>query len=185
MDKEDKKKDFIVGVSAAVGSTLSSKATESMVVKNDTSDEMEVNMEMAVPQQADISTDETSEVSTASPPSTNEESVVTIVPPKENVQPISPDDIIADPEPVMYGGPVIDDEDLVVIGIDSDIYGGPVNLIVDPDVIDDEFVIDIDSNMYGSPVEDIEPTMYGGPMPEDLEPIDIDSDIYGGPVDII
>lgn len=185
MDKEDKKKNLIVGVSAVLGSTLSSKATESMVVKNDTSNEMEVNVEMDVPQHEDISTDETSEVSTAKPPSMNEESAVTIVPSKEDVQPISPDDIIVDPEPVMYGGPVIDDEDLVVIDIDSDIYGGPVNLIVDPDVNDDEFVIDIDSNMYGSPVEDIEPTMYGGPMPEDIEPIDIDSDIYGGPVNII
>ena len=184
MDKEDKKKDLIVGVSAAVGSTLSSRATESMVVKNEASDEMEVNVDSAVPQHADISTDKPDNVSTTRPSSTNEENVITIVPPKEDVQQISSDDIIVDPEPVMYGGPVIDDEDLVVIDIDSDIYGGPVDVIVDSDVIDEELVIDIDC-MYGGPVEDIEPVMYGGPIPEDIEPIDIDSDIYGGPVDII
>ena len=69
MDKEDKKKDLIVGVSAAVGSTLSSRATESMVVKNEASDEMEVNVDSAVPQHADISTDKPDNVSTTRPSS--------------------------------------------------------------------------------------------------------------------
>ena len=152
MDKEEKKKNLVLGVSAAVGSTLSSTATESMMIKNEKTDDVEI---IAVDHQhvTDLAVDESPNDSTAISPSTHEGSVVTSVPQNENILPISTDDVIPDPEPVMYGGPIVDDEDLVVIDIDSDMYGGPV--------------------------EDIEPMMYGGPIPEDIEPVDIDCDIYG------
>ena len=153
MDKEEKKNNLIVGVSAAVGSTLSSSAAESVMIKNEGSDEQDV----AVTDNPDISTDRPdNDLNIYS--SIHEESGVTLIPTKDDVQSISPEDIIIDPESVMYGGPVIDDEDLVVI--------------------------DIDDNIYGGPVDDIE-VIYGGPIPDDIEPVDIDCDIYGGPVDII
>ena len=147
MDKEEKKKNIVMGVSAAVGSTASSAVTES-IIKNST--------EMGDAEVVAVESQDVTDIPTA----TSEESVAVIVPQSENPQ-LEPSDIIIEPEePVIYGGPMIDDEDLVVIDIDSDIYGGPV--------------------------EDIEPMMYGGPIPDDdLEQIDIDCDIYGGPVDII
>lgn len=159
MDNEEKKKNIVMGVSAAVGSTASSAVTESIIKNSTEMGDVEV---VAVESQnvTDIPTDGHHDESIVTPSSTSEESVAVIVPQSENPQ-LEPSDIIIEPEePVMYGGPIVDDEDLVVIDIDSDMYGGPV--------------------------EDIEPMMYGGPIPDDdLEQIDIDCDIYGGPVDII
>lgn len=157
MDNEEKKKNIVMGGSAAVGSTASSAVTES-IIKN--SAEMEDVEVVAVDSQdvTDIPTDGHHDESIVTPSSMPEESVAVIVPQSENSQ-LEPSDIIIEhEEPVIYGGPMIDDEDLVVI--------------------------DIDSNIYGGPVEDIEPVMYGGPLPDDIESIDIDCDIYGGPVDI-
>lgn len=157
MDKKKIKENLVTGISATVGSTVSSVTTASVIKNNKEMDDVEV---VGVESQnaTDVPTDEHHNESTVIHPSTHVESVVAIVPENENPQPISPEDIIIDSEPVIYGGPVIDDENLVVI--------------------------DIDSNIYGGPVEDIEPVIYGGLLPDDIEPIDIDCDIYGGPVDI-
>ena len=152
MNKEDIKKNLVTGVSAAVGSTMSSMATESVIKSQDAPDELEV-VDAAQQETANHSLEGYSNVSPDVNSSAHEEPVM-IVSSEINSLPISPEDVIVDPEPVMYGGPVIDDEDLIVIDIDSDMYGGPVDV------------------------------MYGGPIPDSPEPIDVDCDIYGGPVDV-
>lgn len=122
MDKENKKNNLIAGVSAFVGSTLSSNATEAVINKNIASDEDEL-----VPQRLDISIGGSDNVTTNIDPSTNEEIDVPIVPQNDDVHQISLDDIILDPEPVLYGGPIPDDID--PIDIDCVIYGGPADMI--------------------------------------------------------